>query len=237
MTEATASPHVQDPQPADLSTGEAPPVENPPAEIQPPHIAPLASEEEETARWYTRHDSPVGTLYIAAKADAITGLWYEEQKHFPLPHELGTRIENPEAYLREHGTAEDDEPAGEYAAAQLLALACTQLDEYFTRERTSFDLPLDPEGTDFQLIVWEHLKTVPAGYTTTYGAISRAVGPGAPAQAVGQAVGRNKISIIIPCHRVVGADGSMTGYAGGVDRKRFLLALEEPAEVREARLF
>ena len=146
-------------------------------------------------------------------------------------------IENPEAYLREHGTAEDDELAGEYAAAQLLALACTQLDEYFTRERTSFDLPLDPEGTDFQLIVWEHLKTVPAGYTTTYGAISRAVGPGAPAQAVGQAVGRNKISIMIPCHRVVGADGSMTGYAGGVDRKRFLLALEEPAEVREARLF
>lgn len=63
------------------------------------------------------------------------------------------------------------------------------------------------------------------------------MGPGAPAQAVGQAVGRNKISIIIPCHRVVGADGSMTGYAGGVDRKRFLLALEEPAEVREARLF
>ena len=237
MTEATASPHSQDPQPADLPTGEAPSVENPPAEIQPPHIAPPASEEEETARWYTRYDSPVGTLYIAAKADAITGLWYEEQKHFPLPHELGTRIDNPEAYLREHGTVEDDEPAGEYAAAQLLALACTQLDEYFTRERTSFDLPLDPEGTDFQLIVWEHLKTVPAGYTTTYGAISRAVGPGAPAQAVGQAVGRNTISIIIPCHRVVGADGSMTGYAGGVDRKRFLLALEEPAEVREARLF
>ena len=155
----------------------------------------------------------------------------------PTPHELGTFIENPEGYLREHGTAEDNEPAGEYAAAQLLALATTQLDEYFERRRTTFDLPLDPEGTDFQLIVWEHLKTVPAGYTTTYGAISRAVGPGAPAQAVGQAVGRNKISIMIPCHRVVGADGSMTGYAGGVDRKRFLLALEEPSEVRETRLF
>ena len=80
--------------------------------------------------------------------------------------------------------------------------------------------------------MWEHLKTVPAGYTTTYGDISRAVGPGAPAQAVGQAVGRNKVSIMIPCHRVIGADGSLTGYAGGVERKQFLLDLEEPEEVR-----
>lgn len=112
-----------------------------------------------------------------------------------------------------------------------------ELSEYFERKRTSFTLPLDPEGTDFQLIVWEHLKTVPAGYTTTYGEISRAVGPGAPAQAVGQAVGRNKVSIMIPCHRVIGADGSLTGYAGGVERKQFLLDLEEPEEVREARLF
>ena len=197
----------------------------------------LPQPPEAPTRWYTRHNSPVGTLYVAARADAIVGLWYEEQKHFPLPHELGTFIENPEGYLREHGTAGNGESSGEYAAAQLLALATTQLDEYFERRRTTFDLPLDPEGTDFQLIVWEHLKTVPAGYTTTYGAISRVVGPGAPAQAVGQAVGRNKISIMIPCHRVVGADGSMTGYAGGVDRKRFLLALEEPSEVRETRLF
>ena len=192
---------------------------------------------EAPTRWYTRYSSPVGTLYIAARADAIVGIWYEDQAHFPLPHELGQLVENPETYLREHGTAEDNEPAGEYAAAQLLALAATQLSEYFNRERTTFDLPLDPEGTDFQLIVWEHLKTVPAGYTTTYGDISRAVGPGAPAQAVGQAVGRNKISIMIPCHRVIGADGSLTGYAGGVERKQFLLDLEEPEEVREARLF
>lgn len=197
---------------------------------------------EAFTRWYTRYSSPVGVLYIAARADAIVGIWYEDQAHFPLPHELGELIENPGAYLREHGTAEDgtaedEEPAGEYAAALLLSRAEAELSEYFERKRTSFTLPLDPEGTDFQLIVWEHLKTVPAGYTTTYGEISRAVGPGAPAQAVGQAVGRNKVSIIIPCHRVIGADGSLTGYAGGVERKQFLLDLEEPEEVREARLF
>ena len=192
---------------------------------------------EALTRWYTRYSSPVGVLYIAARANAIVGIWYEDQAHFPLPHELGGLVENPGAYLRDHGTPEDDEPAGEYAAAQLLELATVQLSEYFARKRTSFTLPLDPEGTDFQLIVLEHLKTVPAGYTTTYGDISRAVGPGAPAQAVGQAVGRNKVSIMIPCHRVIGADGSLTGYAGGVERKQFLLDLEEPEEVREARLF
>ena len=202
----------------------------------------LPQPPEALARWYTRYSSPVGVLYIAARADAIVGIWYEDQAHFPLPHELGELIENPGAYLREHGTAEDDtaedeEPAGEYAAAQLLSRAEVELSEYFERKRTSFTLPLDPDGTDFQLIVWEHLKTVPAGYTTTYGEISRAVGPGAPAQAVGQAVGRNKVSIMIPCHRVIGADGSLTGYAGGVERKQFLLDLEEPEEVREARLF
>ncbi len=156
---------------------------------------------------------------------------------FSAPHELGGLIENPDVYLREHGVADGEEPAGEYAAARLLSRAEAELSEYFERKRTSFTLPLDPEGTDFQLIVWEHLKTVPAGYTTTYGEISRAVGPGAPAQAVGQAVGRNKVSVMIPCHRVIGADGSLTGYAGGVERKQFLLDLEEPEEVREARLF
>ena len=194
-------------------------------------------QPEATARWYTRYASPIGMLYVAARADAIVGIWYEDQAHFPLPHELGELLENPGTYLREHGTAEDEEPLGEYAAAQLLAMATVQLSEYFDRKRTTFTLPLAPDGTDFQLIVWEHLKTVPAGYTTTYGEISRAVGPGAPAQAVGQAVGRNKVSIMIPCHRVIGADGSLTGYAGGVERKQFLLDLEEPEEVREARLF
>ena len=133
---------------------------------------------EALTRWYTRYSSPVGVLYIAARANAIVGIWYEDQAHFPLPHELGGLIENPGAYLREHNTAEEEEPTEEYAAAQLLSRAEVELSEYFERKRTSFTLPLDPEGTDFQLIVWEHLKTVPAGYTTTYGEISRAVGPG-----------------------------------------------------------
>ena len=118
---------------------------------------------EALARWYTRYASPVGTLYIAARADALVGIWYEDQAHFPLPHELGTLIDDPGTYLREHGVADGKEPAGEYATAQLLSRAEVELSEYFERKRTSFTLPLDPEGTDFQLIVWEHLKTVPAG--------------------------------------------------------------------------
>ena len=92
---------------------------------------------EALTRWYTRYSSPVGVLYIAARANAIVGIWYEDQAHFPLPHELGGLVENPGAYLRDHGTPEDDEPAGEYAAAQLLELATVQLSEYFARKRTS----------------------------------------------------------------------------------------------------
>lgn len=108
---------------------------------------------EALTRWYTRYSSPVGVLYIAARANAIVGIWYEDQAHFPLPHELGGLIENPGAYLREHNTAEEEEPTEEYAAAQLLSRAEVELSEYFERKRTSFTLPLDPEGTDFQLIV------------------------------------------------------------------------------------
>ena len=167
---------------------------------------------------------------FAAAAGSARALVHALRK--PRGHSLHRR---PRGW--DHSATEGEEPTGKYAAAQLLSRAAAELSEYFERKRTSFTLPLDPEGTDFQLIVWEHLKTIPAGYTTTYGEISRAVGPGAPAQAVGQAVGRNKVSIMIPCHRVIGADGSLTGYAGGVERKQFLLDLEEPEEVREARLF
>jgi len=99
---------------------------------------------EALARWYTRYASPVGTLYIAARADAVVGIWYEDQAHFPLPHELGGLIENPDVYLREHGVADGEEPAGEYAAARLLSRAEAELSEYFERKRTSFTLPLDP---------------------------------------------------------------------------------------------
>ena len=93
---------------------------------------------EALTRWYTRYSSPVGVLYIAACADAIVGIWYEDQAHFPLPHELGGLIENPDAYLREHGVADGEEPTGEYAAARLLSRAEAELSEYFDRKRTSF---------------------------------------------------------------------------------------------------
>lgn len=181
-----------------------------------------------TMRWHSIIDSPLGLLYLAASAKALTGLWYEEQTHFPIPDELGEFIPNPSAIT------EDSSLAG---AARILEHTARELQEYFAGERMSFTVPLAPEGTDFQLMVWEYLRSVPHGYTTTYGTISRAVGPGAPAQAVGQAVGHNKVSIIIPCHRVLGSDGRLTGYAGGLDRKQFLLDLEEPAEIRESRLF
>ena len=100
------------------------------------------------------------------------------------------------------------------------------LGEYFRGERTAFDLPLAPTGTAFQLRVWEQLRTIPYGVTCSYADIARAVGAGNGFRAVGLANGRNPISIIVPCHRVIGADGRLTGYGGGMDRKRFLLDLE-----------
>jgi methylated-DNA-[protein]-cysteine S-methyltransferase len=106
-----------------------------------------------------------------------------------------------------------------------------QLDAYFAGQLRAFDLPLAPRGTAFQMAVWELLRSIPAGTTTTYGALARQLavqreGRLPSAQAVGGAVGHNPIAIIIPCHRVIGADGTLTGYAGGLDRKAALLALE-----------
>uniref|UniRef100_UPI001EE8BFE3 methylated-DNA--[protein]-cysteine S-methyltransferase n=1 Tax=Rothia sp. HSID18067 TaxID=2419514 RepID=UPI001EE8BFE3 len=187
----------------------------------------------------------MGRLYVAASDNALTGIWYEEQAHFPLPHELGERITDPAGLVAEadevaQAIGADAERRGEHiyvAPARILAQTERELDEYFRGRRTDFEVPLDPDGTDFQLAVWDYLKTVPYGYTVTYGEISRMVGPGAPAQAVGQAVGHNKIAIIIPCHRVLGAGGKLTGYAGGLDRKRWLLDREEPKDIRSGRLF
>jgi methylated-DNA-[protein]-cysteine S-methyltransferase len=101
-----------------------------------------------------------------------------------------------------------------------------QLDEYFAGARTAFDLPLAPRGTPFQRRVWEELARIPFGATVTYGELAARVGHPGAARAVGAAVARNPISIVVPCHRVVGADGTLTGYAGGVARKAYLLAHE-----------
>lgn len=157
------------------------------------------------------YDAPVGRLLLAARGDALTGLWMEGQKYFPYR-------------LRENGQQND--------ACPVLLLARDWLDRYFAGAKPEItELKLAPAGSEFQQEVWHILCRIPYGQVTTYGAIAKelAVGKGLAsmsAQAVGGAVGHNPISIIIPCHRVVGADGSLTGYAGGIERKQYLLALE-----------
>ncbi|WP_339845924.1 methylated-DNA--[protein]-cysteine S-methyltransferase [uncultured Dokdonia sp.] len=106
--------------------------------------------------------------------------------------------------------------------------AATQLQEYFSGERTTFSLKLDPLGTDFQRRVWRELETIPFGKTTSYLAMAKQLGDAKVIRAAASANGKNPISIIIPCHRVIGSDGSLTGYAGGLHRKKWLLAHESP---------
>ena len=109
---------------------------------------------------------------------------------------------------------------------QACARAVTQLDEYFRSERRRFELELEPEGTDFEYRVWSAVQRIPFGATDTYGEIARRLGGPDAARAVGHANARNPIAIIVPCHRVIGSDGDLTGYAGGLDRKKWLLDME-----------
>ena len=146
------------------------------------------------------YDSPPGKILLACDDEGLTELWFYGQKYFSV---LDGR-----AYER---------PA--------IIEAKRWLDVYFAGRVPDFMPPLNPSGTEFQRRVWEVLLRIPYGQTTTYGAIARELGCRS-AQAVGQAVGRNPISIIIPCHRVLGSDGSLTGYAGGLKRKAELLRLE-----------
>ena len=153
--------------------------------------------------------SPLGGILLAADEDGLTGLWFEGQKYYAdtLP---------PDA-------AEEETPA--------LTAAKRWLDVYFTGRQPAFMPPLHPIGSPFRQAVWQLLLQIPYGQTTTYGALARqlAAGQGLPsvsAQAVGGAVGHNRISILIPCHRVVGTGGSLTGYAGGIDKKIQLLTWE-----------
>jgi methylated-DNA-[protein]-cysteine S-methyltransferase len=108
--------------------------------------------------------------------------------------------------------------------------AVRQLAEYFAGDRTSFDLPLHPHGSDFELAVWAQLTRIPYGETRSYGYVAKAVGERGGAQAVGAANGRNPLAIVVPCHRVIGADGTLVGFGGGLPRKRFLLDLEQRAD-------
>lgn len=148
-------------------------------------------------------DTPVGPVTLVVDDDGVLcGSYLAGQRHHPDPATFGER---------------SDEVAGD-AAGQLAA--------YFAGKRTSFDLQLAPRATEFQRRVWLALRDVPYGQTVTYGWLAEQVGSPRGSRAVGAAVGRNPISIIVPCHRAVGTSGDLTGYAGGVERKRFLLDLE-----------
>lgn len=151
-----------------------------------------------------RFDSPLGPMIVAATGRGLAGLWFEGQRHLPDSSGWPHAPEHP--VLRE---------------------AAAQLRDYFAGRRTQFDLPLDLQsGTAFQQSVWQALLAIPSGRTTSYGDLSQRVGRPSAARAVGAAVGRNPVSIVVPCHRVLGRDGSLTGYAGGLERKSALLGLE-----------
>jgi len=156
---------------------------------------------------YTEMKSPLGTLLLTAENGSLIGVHFPGQKH--------DRPRQP------HWQRADDEP--------VLAQARTQLAEYFAGRRTRFDLSLAARGTSFQQAVWRALLAVPFGGTSTYGAIAAAIRKPSAVRAVGSAIGANPIGIVVPCHRVIGRDGSLTGYAGGLERKAKLLALERGA--------
>lgn len=158
----------------------------------------------------THYLSPLGDILLAADETGLTGLWFDGAKYFG------------EGLSSSH--REKDTPILEQTKEWLTV--------YFSGKEPSFCPPLHMNGTPFQLAVWEILRQIPYGKTSTYGEIGRIVAgqrglPHMSAQAVGGAVGRNKISILIPCHRVLGTDGSLTGYAGGTDKKAWLLAIEK----------
>jgi methylated-DNA-[protein]-cysteine S-methyltransferase len=151
------------------------------------------------------NSTPVGRLLVAGTDEGLKYLVFEHPKS-RLRHQI------PRS-----GWIQDD---GAFAAVR------QQLDEYFAGRRTQFDLPLAADGTEFQKQVWAALRTIPNGETRTYGQIATQIGNSSAARAVGMANGLNPISIVVPCHRVVGSNGKLTGFGGGIDRKRFLLELE-----------
>lgn len=156
-------------------------------------------------------DTPLGRVHLARTARGLAGLWFEGQRHHP--GELPAPNDRDDPLMRD---------------------AAAQLQRYFAATLARFDLPLDLLGTPFQRAVWQALLRIPAGHTCSYGELARAISTPAAARAVGAAVGRNPVSVVVPCHRLVGAGGALTGYAGGLERKRALLALE--ADIRSAGL-
>lgn len=162
-------------------------------------------------------DSALGELTLVADDDTLTGVYFRHHWYRPAADTFGPRVD----------TETDD----------LLASARIQMTDYLAGGRRDFDLPINLHGDETQRRVWALLTSIPYGDTVTYGELAAVLADGTTAQEVGHAVGRNPMSIVVPCHRVVGKNGQLTGYAGGLERKQFLLELEEPAEVRAARLF
>jgi methylated-DNA-[protein]-cysteine S-methyltransferase len=155
-----------------------------------------------TTHFYHHIPSPIGTLLLVSNGDALTGLYMTDHAGGP----------EPQADWRH------DETRFSAASAQLIA--------YFAKELHEFNLPLAPAGTDFQNKVWHELRRISFGETISYGELARRINQPAASRAVGRANGQNPISIIVPCHRVIGANGTLTGYGGGLDRKRWLLEHE-----------
>jgi len=153
---------------------------------------------------YTEIDTPLGTLRITATAAGLTGIAFEGDRYAPA---------RTDAWIRD-------------PAFPPLRAAAAQLGPYFAGRGARFELPLAPGGTPFQRAVWAAISTVPAGETISYAELARRAGCPGSARAVGAATGRNPLAIVVPCHRIVGSDGSLTGYAGGLERKRALLAHE-----------
>lgn len=152
----------------------------------------------------------LGDLTLVASGDALSGVYF------------------PHHWTRPDRAAMGDEVVGD----PVLTQAATELDEYLAGTRREFDVPLALDGDDFQQRVWALLAQIPYGTTTTYGELAAQLGDKTLAQRVGKAVGQNPVSVVVPCHRVVGKGGKLTGYAGGLRRKQLLLDLEEPSEVR-----
>ena len=153
---------------------------------------------------HTVLDSPIGPLTVVADGGALCGLYFPEHKRLPDPATFGRRDDDGFGVVRE------------------------QLAEYFAGDRTEFALELRPAGDNFKQRVWALLREIPYGETRSYGDVARTLGGRNLAQAVGHANALNPLSIVVPCHRVVAADGNLTGYAGGLERKRYLLDLEVP---------
>ncbi len=157
-----------------------------------------------TTTCYTYIDSPVGQICLEGDDHFLTGLYLPKHKGWRGPERSWQQTDKPFIVVRE------------------------QLNEYFAGERQTFDMPLKLTGTPFQRAVWEQLTRIPFGKTLSYGELAIRVGRPTAFRAIGSANGRNPISIIVPCHRVIGSDGQLTGYGGGLDKKRILLALEQP---------